>query len=131
MSVSVLRAAMGVRHSVDWDGHETDLAMRDAAFGDDRFRELVHLGGVAAKYCDFEALVVIEMDVHGRELMAMMLVMRVRELLRQVTGMMVEDVRECCDAVPGYVVNRCGLGSGRGARDRGRPPTGCRSAPFP
>jgi hypothetical protein len=33
-----------------------------------------------------------------------MLVVRVHEPLRQLAGVMVEDVRQRCDAVPGYVV---------------------------
>ncbi len=78
--------------------------MRDAAFGDDRLRKLAHLGGVAAKHRDFEAAFVIEMDVHCRDLMLVMFVVRTRQPFRQFARMVVEDIGQRRDAVSGDAV---------------------------
>jgi hypothetical protein len=74
------------------------LTVRDAAFRYDRVRKLANLSCVPAKHHDFETTVVIEMDVHSRHLMAMVLVVRIRQALCQFAGVVVENIRERCDA---------------------------------
>jgi hypothetical protein len=49
---------------------------------------------------NFEAIVMIEMDVHRRDLTAIMLVVRIRQALREFAGMIVEQVGKRCDALP-------------------------------
>ena len=97
------RPAVSVRRRVDRHGNETDLTVRDAAFGDDRFRKLAHRGGVAPKHRDFEAAVVIEMDVHRRDLMTVMVVVRIGQPLGQLARVVIEDVGEGRHAVPGDI----------------------------
>jgi hypothetical protein len=55
------RPAMSMRRRVDGYGNETDLAVRDATFGDDRFRKLAHRRSLAPERPDFETAVVVEM----------------------------------------------------------------------
>ena len=43
----------------------------------------------------------IEMDVHRRDLLTVMLVVRIGQPLRQLAGMVVEDIGERRDAIPG------------------------------
>jgi hypothetical protein len=62
--------------------------MGHATFGDDRFRKLAHLSGIATKHCDVKAALVIV------AMMAMMLVVRVRQPLGQLPAMVVEDIGE-------------------------------------
>jgi hypothetical protein len=73
---------MRVLRRFDNGRDKADLPVHDAAFGDHRFRESPNCGGVAAQHGNFEAAFVIEVNVHGRELQLMMLVMGIREALR-------------------------------------------------
>jgi hypothetical protein len=50
-----------MRRRVDEYGNETDLAVRDATFGDDRFRKFSHRRSLAPERGDFETAVVVEM----------------------------------------------------------------------
>ena len=90
---------MRVRRRVDRDRNEADLAVCDAAFGDDRLRKLADFSSIPTKHRDLEATVVIEMNVHRRDVMAMMLVVRIRQPPRQLAGMVAEDIRQRGDAV--------------------------------
>jgi hypothetical protein len=49
---------------------------------------------------NFEAIAMIEMDVHRHDLTAMMLVVRIRQALREFAGMIVEHVGKRCNALP-------------------------------
>jgi hypothetical protein len=97
-------AAGSVRRRIDRDGHEADVTVSHAAFGDDSLCKVADLGSVAPKHRDFEARVMIEMDVHRRDLMVMMVVVRIRQPFRQFAGMVVEDIRERRNAVSGDAV---------------------------
>jgi hypothetical protein len=102
--VSMGLAATRVGRRVDRNGHETELTVSHAPFGDDSLCKVADLGGVAAKHRDLEARIMVEMDVHCRDLMVMMLVVRIRQPFRQFAGMVVEDIGQRRNALSGDAV---------------------------
>jgi len=99
--VSVRGAAMFVRRRIDRDGHEAHLAVGDAPLGDNRLREFADLFSFAAKHGDLKAARMVEMDVHRRDLVVVMLVIRIGQPLRQLASVVVEDIGERRDAIAG------------------------------
>jgi hypothetical protein len=89
-----------VRRRVDRDRDESDLPMRDAAFGDDGAREILDRLGFASEHGHFKATVVIEMDVHRRDVKVVPRVLRVGQALRQFARVVVEHIRKGRDAIP-------------------------------
>lgn len=67
------------------DASENNLAMPDAALGDDRPSKLPQRSGVAAKHGDFQATLVIQVNVHSGDLKIMMRMMRLVQTLRQLS----------------------------------------------
>ena len=75
MRVAAPRMRMGF--SFDRDRHKAHLAVFDAALGDHGFRKLPHNRGFAAKHGHFKAILMIEMNVHRRDLEVVVCVMRI------------------------------------------------------
>ena len=55
--------------------------MFDSSCGDEEFADLLHLFGAASHYEDFQAIMLIKVNVQGRNDQLMLSVLNLRELL--------------------------------------------------
>ena len=93
-----------LRFVLHLDRDKTHLSVLDVALGDHRLGKFPDRGGAAAQDGDFEAIVVVEMNMHRRDLKIVMIVMCVRQSLRQFARVVIEDVGQGCDALSLRVV---------------------------
>ena len=68
--------------------------MGDALGAEERVGYLANVAGVAAENDDLEAVLVVDVDVHGRDDLTEVLVLYAVELVAQVAGVVVEDERQ-------------------------------------
>jgi len=97
--VRVRGAVVRVRLVRHRDGDETRLAVFDVALGDHRFGKLPDPRSLPAQHRDFETIVVVEMNMHRRDLKIVMIVVRVGQPLRQLARVVIEDVGQRRDAL--------------------------------
>lgn len=82
-----------------FDRHQIHLPMTHAAFGDQRLRKAFHLRCRAAQNRCFQAMIVIEMDMHRRHTHIMMRMMGCRHPRGKIALVMVVHVAHASDAV--------------------------------
>src|SRR5262245_46411456 len=61
-----VRMRMGMRVRMRLDRHHHDMAVADAALGDDMVRERLHLAAPPLQHRDLETGIVVDVDVQGR-----------------------------------------------------------------
>src|ERR1700761_3290177 len=98
-SVAVMGGGMLVLRPGDFDGGQRDTAMMHASFRNQAFGEIPDLAGGTAQQRHFEAVLMVEMDVEGRQDHVMVAVLRVGEPLREVALMMVVYIRDTTDRI--------------------------------
>jgi len=81
------------------DRHHHDLAVANAALGDDMIGERLHLAAPSFEHRDLKTGIVVDVNVQRRLREVMMFVIVVGQPLRQFTGGMVVDVAQRRDAV--------------------------------
>jgi hypothetical protein len=77
VTVCVRCATAAAPQPLNCDRNDANLAVGDAAFGDDRLREFSDLGGLSAKHSHFQTTLMVEMDMHRGDLKVVMIVVRV------------------------------------------------------
>ena len=90
--------AMGVT-GIDFDVDQVELAVAHAALGDQRIGKAAHRRGRPAQDDAFEAVLVIEMGMHGGDGKVVLTVLQGGQALGQVAFMMVVDVGQVGDAM--------------------------------
>jgi len=90
--VSVSGPAVPMRPA-DVDTHQIQLTMADTAFCDQLLRKAAHTLHGAFEYYRLDALFMVEMRVHRRNGQVVVGMLQCREPLRQLTFMMIVDVR--------------------------------------
>ena len=66
--MSVSRDVMRVCLGLDHNGNKADLPVRNAALSDHGLGKFTHRRGVAAKHRQLKTVLMIEMNMHGRDL---------------------------------------------------------------
>ena len=79
---SVSLDVMRVRVGLDHNGDKVDLAMRHPALSDHGLGKFAHSRGVAAKHRQLKTALMIEMNMHGRDLQFMVRMMGICQPLR-------------------------------------------------
>jgi len=88
-------------------GHEVQAAVTHAGLGRQAAGELAHGGHGSLQHCRLEAVLVVEMHVHGRDDQVVMRVLALGDPFGEIARMVVVDIRETRDAVAvGRVVLR-------------------------
>lgn len=90
MGMSAIVMGMDTGFERDWN--EVNLAMNDTALGDHAICEGPHLRGRPAKNGNFEAILMIKVNVHGRYLQVVVRMLFFRQARCQVTRMMIKAI---------------------------------------
>jgi hypothetical protein len=85
--------------ALDFDRDQVYLAVADAAFGGDCFRQGAYFSRWAAQKQGFQAVIVVEVDVHAGDDQVMRVVLQIGEAFGQAAFVMVVDVGQIGDAV--------------------------------
>jgi hypothetical protein len=88
MSLGVMRMRLGLDHNRD----KVDLAVRNPALSDHGLGKFAHRRGVAPKHRQLKTALMIEMNMHGRDLQLMVRMMSVSQPLRLFTCVVIEYV---------------------------------------
>jgi hypothetical protein len=88
VSLDVTRVRLGLDHN----GNKADLPVRNPALSDHGLGKFAHRRGVAAKHRQLKTVLMIEMNMHGRDLQLMVRMMGVCQPLRQFTCVVIEHV---------------------------------------
>src|ERR1700757_3686780 len=99
MLVAVARAAVAMLATVYGGRPQGKMPVAHAALADRVVGELLHRAGRASQHRDLEAAVVIEMDVHRRDLQVVMALLRLGEPLAELARLVVIDISEGGDSV--------------------------------
>src|SRR6185437_4394591 len=99
MLVAVPRAAVAVLAAVDGGGHQVEMAVAHAALADRVVGELLDRARGAAQHRHLQAAVVVEMDVHGRDLQVVVPMLCLGQPLAELPGLVIVDVGEGGDAM--------------------------------
>ena len=101
---SVSLGAMRVCLGLDHNGNKADLPVRNPALSDHGLGKFAHRRGVAAKHRQLKTVLMIEMDMHGRDLQFMVRMMSVCQPLRQFTCVVIEYIGQRRDALAGHAI---------------------------
>ena len=88
MCLGVMRMRLGLDHNRD----KVDLAVRNPTLSDDGLGKFAHRRSVAAKHRQLKTTLMIEMNMHGRDLQLILRVMSVCQPLRQFPCVVIEHV---------------------------------------
>ncbi len=86
---------------IDFDVDQVELAVAHAAFGDQRIGKAAHRRGRPAQDDAFEAVLVVEMGMHGGHGKVVLAVLQDGQTFGQVAFMMVVDIGQVGDAMAG------------------------------
>ena len=125
------RREMRMRGGFDGDGDKSHLTVFDAALGDHSLRELSRRRGFAAQDGDFQTILMVEMNVHRRDMKLVVRVMFLRQSRRQFPRVMIEDIGERRKTLTGHAVIDSRSLQDPAARDHARPRSGSRSDSSP
>jgi hypothetical protein len=89
MCLGVMRMRLGLDHDRD----KVDLAVSNPALSDHGLGKFAHRGSVAAKHRQLKTALMVEMNMHGRDLQPVVRVMSVCQPLRQFTCVVIEHIR--------------------------------------
>ena len=91
-----------VRGRLGFHRNQVEKTVANAPLGDELFREGTNVVGVTTQKQGFQAVVVIQMDVHGRDDDIVGMVLEIVETFGQAAFVVVVNVGETGDAVGGF-----------------------------